>query len=124
MANDKWCRHYSGVGNGPTCAIGVPYDGVRSTDVRGNYTWPCYDPVVRSCCGKFESFTQEEIAEDDRLTALFLEELNKLNARETEECLTCHAHIERMQQVGRCTYARPCGHRLWQGTIPEVWGKT
>jgi hypothetical protein len=30
-------------------------------------------------------------------------------------CPVCSAPIEQEQQVGRCVYAHPCGHRLYQG---------
>lgn len=30
-------------------------------------------------------------------------------------CPTCKAKVEREEQVGRCVYASPCGHRLFQG---------
>lgn len=33
------------------------------------------------------------------------------------ECPICGAAIERQQQVGHCVYAKPCGHRLYQGTV-------
>lgn len=31
-------------------------------------------------------------------------------------CPTCNAKIEKEKQVGRCVYALPCYHRLYQGT--------
>jgi len=32
-------------------------------------------------------------------------------------CPHCDGAIARQEQVGRCVYARPCGHRLYQGTV-------
>lgn len=32
-------------------------------------------------------------------------------------CPHCDAPIAQQEQVGRCVYARPCGHRLYQGTV-------
>lgn len=29
--------------------------------------------------------------------------------------------VETLGQVGRCIYARPCGCRIMQGRVPEVW---
>lgn len=34
-------------------------------------------------------------------------------------CHVCRQKVERKEQVGRCVYARPCGHRLYQGTLPK-----
>lgn len=30
-------------------------------------------------------------------------------------CHVCNTPIKQEVQIGRCVYARPCGHRLWQG---------
>lgn len=32
-------------------------------------------------------------------------------------CHVCNGKIEKKVQVGRCVYAEPCRHRLYQGTI-------
>lgn len=32
-------------------------------------------------------------------------------------CPHCDAPIAQQEQVGRCVYARPCGHRLYQGIV-------
>lgn len=34
-------------------------------------------------------------------------------------CLRCGEPIETYDQVGRCVYGDPCGHRQWQGKIPQ-----
>lgn len=34
-------------------------------------------------------------------------------------CFECGVKIVSGEQVGRCWYARPCGHRQGQGTVPE-----
>jgi len=121
MANDRWCRYYNGVGNSPTCEKGIAYESVRTTDDTGRARWPCYDPVVRSCCGSFKGYTPEEIAADEAQVEMFLVKLRALDARETEDCIQCGARVERMEQVGRSVYARPCGCRLWQGRVPDAW---
>jgi len=36
---------------------------------------------------------------------------------EGKYCIHCRAPIERKEQVGRCVYARPCGHRQYQGEV-------
>ncbi len=30
-------------------------------------------------------------------------------------CPHCHAKVEKQEQIGRCVYAHPCGHRMYQG---------
>jgi hypothetical protein len=32
-------------------------------------------------------------------------------------CPHCDLTVEKEEQVGHCVYARPCGHRLYQGTV-------
>ena len=32
-------------------------------------------------------------------------------------CHVCNGHIKQKVQIGRCVYAEPCNHRLYQGTI-------
>ena len=121
MSNgNDWCRHYNGVGNYPKCNAGVTYEDVKDTSQQP-YRWPCYDPDVRHMCASFDGWTQEEI---DAQNAAITEFLNKQNAfwlRESEDCPQCGKHVERLEQVGRCAYARPCNCRVAQGRVPVVW---
>jgi hypothetical protein len=56
------------------------------------------------------SGTHMKITEEERQGAVkFIEELDK-----GETCPWCHTTIDKTEQVGRCMYARPCGHRLYQ----------
>ena len=34
-------------------------------------------------------------------------------------CTVCGDPITKYEQVGRCVYGDPCGHRQWQGRAPE-----
>ncbi len=34
-------------------------------------------------------------------------------------CPHCQAEIKERKQIGRCVYAFPCGHRLYQGRAPD-----
>lgn len=36
---------------------------------------------------------------------------------EGKTCPHCHQPIEKKEQRGRCVYALPCGHRLYQGKL-------
>lgn len=57
-----------------------------------------------------------------RELATALEKMVSLWMRKTEECPHCGAHVESMEQVGRCVYSRPCGCRQLQGRVPKEWG--
>jgi hypothetical protein len=57
----------------------------------------------------------------DTQVADFIRALGALWARRSETCPYCHAHVDAMQQIGRCVYAQPCGCRLGQAHVPEAW---
>lgn len=123
----NWCRNYDGLARfrdrniGARCKAGVLYDDVKGLP-HGNqrYTMPCFqtEAVV---CGVFcphQSFpTREEAEEQSRESERAIAEWSRKLANDI--CPNCDAAITAMDQVGRCVYARPCGHRLYQGTVPE-----
>lgn len=41
------------------------------------------------------------------------------SARKENRCHECGRPVEQEQQIGLCVYAKPCGHRLYQGTLKE-----
>lgn len=43
--------------------------------------------------------------------------------KEHQNCPQCCQHVTSIEQVGRCVYAKPCGCRVYQGKVPEVWQK-
>jgi hypothetical protein len=45
----------------------------------------------------------------------------ELMSHKTDLCFRCGKQVTSMQKIGRCVYARPCGCRLWQGTVPAAW---
>ena len=59
--------------------------------------------------------------EDLRPVREFLNKMEGFSARDTEECFRCGQTVKRLEKVGRCVYARPCGCRLWQGSVPKAW---
>lgn len=62
-----------------------------------------------------QSWTPQEISPETAAAARrFLKELG-----DGRTCPRCHAEITDKQQVGRCVYAEPCGHRLYQGQLPK-----
>ncbi len=46
--------------------------------------------------------------------------LTKMNA---DICPFCDMPFTDQRQVGRCVYAVPCNHRLYQGTVAEKFQK-
>lgn len=46
------------------------------------------------------------------------EQISKIRASvDGSVCCECGGNITKKVQVGRCVYAEPCGHRLYQGRI-------
>jgi len=119
-SGDNWCRHYGGIAYPGSCKAGVDYDTVRD-DSQPSRRWPCLDPEVRHLCSSFEGWTQEEIDAKDAALAKFLNQQNAFWLRESEDCPQCGNHVDRLEQVGRCAYARPCNCRVAQGRVPAVW---
>lgn len=114
------CRHFNGVQNG-TCEKNIKYMDVRQLHPDRMATFPCTDPDTQHICSLWEPHTAEEIKEvEDRATNA-VKGLIDFEQRKTEGCPHCGKHVTRLEQVGHCTYARPCNCRLWQGKIPEAW---
>lgn len=59
--------------------------------------------------------------DEEKRLADFLQRMTDFTFRKTEDCIHCGKHVSRLQKVGRCVYASPCGCRLWQGNIPAAW---
>lgn len=117
MANREWCRHYRAMVTNEACEIGIAYTSVNG----GGGRFPCLHPDSRHLCASFAPFSEDEIAADEAEIMKFVRAMNDLDSRKSETCTQCGGHVESMEQVGRCVYARPCGCRLWQGVIPTAW---
>lgn len=57
----------------------------------------------------------------DELIRRAVEAFAALIARRSDVCPHCGQHVTALEQVGRSVYARPCGCRQYQGTVPEAW---
>jgi formamidopyrimidine-DNA glycosylase len=79
------------------------------------------NPDATKTCSKYEPRTAEEIEAQEQTIAAALNAYNAIWTRETELCPECGATVENLKQVGRSVYTRPCGHRIGQGRVPEVW---
>lgn len=112
----QWCRHYTGVLINSRCAVGVLYDSVRSYNGR-NATWICFDLDSEVTCESLSRTTPEEIAaEEMRISAKTQQFFQRIADGICPEC----GVAMQQQQVGRCVYAAPCGHRLYQGKVPTA----
>ncbi len=63
------------------------------------------------------SVRPEEVAEKEREANAVLQEF--LDNLANNICPHCKTPIAEKRQVGRCVYARPCGHRLYQGKLKK-----
>lgn len=57
--------------------------------------------------------------EDAAIVRRLIEGLARMSRGEQKTCLHCEAPIEELEQDGRCVYAKPCGCRQYQGTLPR-----
>lgn len=70
---------------------------------------------------EIEKFLQSVPEADQSTLRQFLENLTGLSDGTSDTCPQCNEPIKEMKQVGRSVYGYPCGHRLYQGTIPPHW---
>jgi hypothetical protein len=110
-----WCRHYHGIGK--VCEAGVdPQSVYVELTKRGERThyYPCFeeDGVAHACSHCSYLTPEERQAQRKESAAVWKKFVDDLNAN---RCPFCNAVIEQRKQVGRCVYAHPCGHRLYQG---------
>jgi hypothetical protein len=115
------CRHFTGLQN-TFCKQGIKYDDVlqaERTFVEGR--WPCLTSDISHVCPYFEEHTAEDLQRIEDAVKEALESIVDFQLRRTEACPQCGKYVESVEKIRRCIYARPCGCRLWQGTIPEAW---
>lgn len=118
----NWCVHYRGL-MGPmartieTCEAGVRYDDVKGEPDGKPLPYPCFRDHANLPCLKREWPSDEQLAEQERRTQESIKHFNDSLAN--DQCPHCGTPIEVWHQVGRCVYAAPCNHRLYQGTVPE-----
>jgi hypothetical protein len=111
-----WCIHFSGLMD-KTCRLGIAYDDVKG-EGKGIERFPCLketpaDPTRTDLCVGVEYLTEEQAKAKAEETERRIAAMLKKAADGI--CTTCDRPVERERQVGRCVYASPCGHRLFQG---------
>jgi hypothetical protein len=106
-----WCRHYTSPLQADSCRAGIAYDTVARPV-------PCVKFSRTSNWGQCPAFSEYTTAELDQQEREKQEGLRRfLQALAEGTCPHCGATVERREQVGRCVYGRPCGHRLYQGRV-------
>lgn len=113
-----WCIHFNGVMN-KECEAGISYDDPRfGGRQQARRELPCLkespsDSTRTDLCDQCAYLTEEQARakadESVRKTRAYLEKM------QSGVCPQCDRTIERERQVGRCVYADPCGHRMYQG---------
>jgi hypothetical protein len=120
------CVYFNGIGN-ETCEAGVRYEDVMRDEAERRSRYPCLRGRTRKgqrnppdTCPKRRWPTEDEVQEHVEASEAMLDDfLSKLKA---DTCPHCDADVERHRQAGRCVYAEPCGHRLYQGRARTVNG--
>ncbi len=109
----RGCRHFNGLVNA-RCGVGMKYKTMMKDG-----QLPCrpsgLDGQYHGSCLLFEAYTIEEIDKIEAESAAALKRFMDNLAQNL--CPECHNYIVGRRQVGRCVYALPCNHRLYQGTI-------
>ncbi|MFA5937502.1 MAG: hypothetical protein WC822_06530 [Candidatus Paceibacterota bacterium] len=108
------CRHFNGLMN-EACDVGVRYEDVRDTTV-APHRFPCLkgETLYGGFCVKASFPTPEEVAAEVKEIDDELRQWNENMANNI--CPHCKKPMHKYQ-VGRCVYASPCGHRLYQGRL-------
>jgi len=113
IANE--CRYFNGIGS-EFCEAGVRISDVISFSHRRPSMHPCFkENNISFFCTKCSFYTEEEVQQEVRkINALFDRTVQDI---QNDICPTCRLKIALKRQVGRCVYADPCGHRLYQGHV-------
>lgn len=105
------CRHFNGIQN-ETCEAEIAY----LQFLNENYPqFPCIarpDGTFSGACPAFAWKSENEIASKEKAIREAVEKHIQMLADNL--CPECGSPIEHKRQVGRCVYAAPCGHRLYQ----------
>lgn len=117
------CKYFNGIQH-KTCGKGVLYMDVRqSSPPTLPAEFPCTSgngTKTKCLLAEFpsEAEAMAEEAEIQTFIKVFFDDLKR------GVCPHCQTAIEKRQQVGRCVYAEPCGHRLYQGKVANDSKKT
>lgn len=106
------CKHFRGAM--VVCGAGVDPQTMRDTST-SPYSYPCVPEhnAAGATCESFALLSDDELEQQvDALARTVSEHFTNLQAG---RCPKCGAPFDKTMRVGRCVYASPCGHRLYQG---------
>lgn len=106
----RGCRHFNGIQH-DKCRADVAYKTFQGR-------MPClpkYADSKTGVCALFELYTEDEINKQQTEAAAAIAAFFSNLANDI--CPHCQTPITGKRQVGRCVYADPCGHRLYQGRL-------
>lgn len=112
MAKREWCKNYNGFGLHKQCDAGVSYEPYRPYSVHNLPPCLSEDSTMTPCATAIYPTPEEVAVYEAKLEAEFQ---RMMQCNEQWICRHCGAEILNEKQVGRCVYAEPCGHRLYQG---------
>ena len=113
MANDKWCRHFTGT-QYVVCEAGVTYADVRYEPPQGMYRFPCTAPEHRHLCPLFAPYTAEEIAAFNAEIAAMIGKTNDFANGVSKVCPECGNAFHQAAASGDLNALRQAAERLRQ----------
>ena len=111
------CKHFD---RGPVCLKGIQYDSVRDLNLVLGLRLPCNCRNQGDRCDFFEGYS---VTESKKMYSDYKHQNDHHNAlwvRESTTCICGYADVK-LEQVGLCVYARPCGCRIGQGELHPEW---
>ena len=113
------CRHFNGIQH-DTCEAGVSYKQYLYENFPNFPCHPRVDGTESKVCPTFAYSSETEIDAEEK--EMYAAAAASLKAMFSGKCPECGAKVEHKRQVGRCVYADPCGHRLYQGDVSSKLG--
>jgi len=112
MTKREWCKHYNGFGLNSYCKAGVSYEMYKRYTVVDLPPCLSEDSTMPLCSHAIYPTPEEVAAYESKLEA---EIKRMMDCSNNWICRHCGSEVLNERQVGRCVYAEPCGHRLYQG---------
>lgn len=109
----SWCVNYHGVGR--VCDAGLLPRDLLDEAKSGSERVPCFREGIAIPCPYRRYPTPEEDAAREAESKVSGQRF--LGNLANDICPRCERPITHKRQVGRCVYADPCGHRLYQGRL-------
>lgn len=109
------CRHFNGLMS-KVCKAGVAYETFRVPNQGMRTSLPCFVDGLSVPCAERDFPNEAEAKAQEAESEAYIKAYFEKVAMGI--CPICDRLMTK-KQVGRCVYGDPCGHRLYQGTIPK-----